>query len=102
MSKVKSQTIPTPTALDDLESLYYVCIIWATEGQAPWLRLNNSDRQLTDRKTYFGSGRSPSPEFKKPWAAFLKGIRAALFPADKQPALEAVRRAFALGIEEPR
>lgn len=99
-AKVKSEPIPPPTALDDLESLYYVCIIWATEGEAEWPRLRTSAQQLSNRKTYFGSGRSPSPEFTTPWAAFLKGVRAALFPKDKHPSLEAVRHAFAQGREE--
>lgn len=100
-AKVKSQKLPTPTALDDLESLYYVCIMWATKGQAGWPRLRTSPEQLSERKKLFGSGRSVVLEFEKPWAAFLKGLRAALFPKAKTPSLEAVKQAFAAGSAGP-
>jgi hypothetical protein len=92
-AKSTKSTPVEPTALDDLESLYYVCVVWATQGDSEWLRTSTSPRQLEIRKMYWGSGRY-SLEVEEPWGTFLKGIRTALFHV-ANPSLAGVRAAFA-------
>ncbi len=84
-----------PTHVDDLESLYYCCVVWAL-GDVEWGRAKGLANMRSTRKQYYGSGRVQVRYSVSSWDVYLSNIRRALFPLDGADAdCATVQQAFA-------
>jgi hypothetical protein len=84
-----------PTHLDDLESLYYCCVVWGLEGDIPWKTSTDLATMLSARKSYHGSTNRKSPQYADKWTDYVLGLHAVLFPVEGAPVcVSDVREAF--------